>query len=145
MNKRFFLWQPLVGLFMFALVSCGDDLKDSVVPQYGKLVFSPSVVHAGDSVLVTAPQTVVGSGIEATTYTWSIHYGLLDETDTVIVQKTNYDGLDNGDPHVKFLVPADAGARLLTVSLNAQFRCYVGSTLFGQATQTGSATLLDPR
>ena len=125
-------------------MSCGDDYTDSYAPVYGKMVFAPTRAILGDSVTVTVEQAQKGHGLEKTTYTWSFKYGYETEdgavrdTTEVFTQHTNYDGTYDGDPTIRFLVPANCASRNISVSLYATFSGYIGNALFLQANKSGT-------
>ena len=98
---------------------------------------------------VTVEQAQLGYGLEKTTYTWNIKYGIRTEEgavkDTIvtIVQKTNYDGYPDGhdNPSARFLVPANCESRFVSVTLNATFSGYIGNALFLAANKSGNLSV----
>lgn len=148
--KKLLAFNVLLTLVIaFALTGCGDDDSESYAPTYGKMVFNPNPAAVGDSVNVVVEQTRKGYGLEKTTYSWTITFGIMEEDGTLrdsvrtITHTTNYDGLDNSDPKVGFTIPSNCVSRNATVSLSATFSGYIGNNLFLKANKTGTLTVTD--
>jgi len=149
MNKHLVTNLLLLFIFVCGFAACSNDDSSSYAPVYGSMTFNPSPATPGDSVTATVEQKSLGYGLEKTTYTWTIKYGVLTEdgvqkdTSLVLTKKTNYDGYENGhdNPSIRFLIPSNCTSRNASVSLSATFSGYIGNTLFCQANKSGTLSI----
>ncbi|MCR5820759.1 MAG: hypothetical protein K6F94_07450 [Bacteroidaceae bacterium] len=140
MKQLFIL--PVITLCLLS-VACSEKAEDSYPPVYERMTFTPSTAHPGDSVTATVIQSSKGHGLASTDYVWRISYTYLvadmaaRDTTVQISQHTNYDGLDNGNPTLKFLVPENCVSSSVTVRLNADFDSYIGYVLYMKQEKSG--------
>jgi hypothetical protein len=147
MNKSL-IFTALFGITsLLAFTACEKTDNTSIVPQFSSITCQPEKPAAGDSITLTAHQSVRGHLINSTTYRWAFTY--IDGTtfnDTTVVRNVEvvYDAVDGADPQVGFRIPADTPSNKLTVSLTALYSLS-GQTatgqIFGQAARSTSITL----
>lgn len=135
MNRKL-LYSVLVAVAStFALVACDKVDGTSVVPRFDRIDCDTPNPSPGDTITLTAHQSVQGHLINKTTYTWSFQFSVAGEDyyrDSTIVRtvETNYDGIDSGDPVIGFRIPKDISSHL-NVGIRATYNLS-GSTAEGQ-------------
>lgn len=107
MKKLTFL---LISFMVLAFAACNDDEKGSYPPTYQGFRYQPAVVHAGDSVVITAVQQKKGHYLNATNYTWSMtilvnNNGEAKSEELNAKKHTNYGGIDSSDPEWRIMLP----------------------------------------
>ncbi len=116
----------MVVCSLFSIVAC-DDSEGAYVPTYYGFSYSPSTVHAGDSVTICAVQQKKGHYLNKCTYSWSMRLSIVDSLDNTVdstltySQSTNYDGTYNGDPTWKVKIPEGTVSRSTSVSFSARW------------------------
>lgn len=128
---------------MLHFTSCDKVDGLSVVPRFDRIDCDTPNPAPGDTITLTAHQSVQGHLINKTTYTWSFQFSVAGEDyyrDSTFVRtvETNYDGIDNGDPVIGFRIPKNISSHL-NVSLRASYNLS-GSTaegqIYGEATRS---------
>lgn len=135
---------PLMAISLLFL-SCEEEKDGYSRPSFGTMIQEPNPVAPGDIVTLTIPQEAKGNGIAGITYTWTIQ-NLTTKAeggfkDSVIVEKTNYDGYGKQNPTIKFQVPADAVSGAHNVHMRADCSCYIDDVLFDAFTVYGKITI----
>jgi len=144
--KQFVVFSLFVTALLLA--ACSEKAEDSYAPVYERMTFDPATAHVGDSVTATVIQSSKGHGLAGTDYVWNISYAYLDknmvakDTTVQIRKHTNYDGLDDSDPSVKFLVPENCASTTINVRMNASFDAYIGYVPFMKAEKSGSLRII---
>ena len=137
----------LCSASLLAFMACEKTDSNSIVPQFSSITCEPENPAAGDSITLTAHQSVRGHLINSTTYRWAFTY--IDGStfsDTTVVRNVEvvYDAVDGTDPQVGFRIPSDTPSNKLTVSLTALYSLS-GQTetgqIFGQAARSTSITI----
>ena len=144
-NKHFILIVLLAIASPFLFLSCEEERDGYARPSFGEMIQEPNPVAPGEIVTLTIPQEAKGNGIAGITYTWTIQ-NLTTKAeggfkDSVIVEKTNYDGYGKQNPTIKFQVPADAVSGAHNVHMKADCSCYIDDVLFDAFTVYGKITI----
>ena len=140
LSRLVILFLGVVSLF---LCGCDDDEAISRPPTYQGFKYSPSVVHGGETVKITAVQLTKGTYLNATNYNWSMTVKLLvdgvevDETLTYS-DHTNYDGVSNANPVWELEVPENIVAGTYTCTFKARFNNSAGGESFYSSGTTGA-------
>lgn len=143
MNKKLVFNLVVVIASMLHFTSCDKVDGLSVVPRFDRIDCDTPNPAPGDTITLTAHQSVQGHLINKTTYTWSFQFSVAGEDyyrDSTFVRtvETNYDGIDNGDPVIGFRIPKNISSHL-NVSLRASYNLS-GSTaegqIYGEATRS---------
>ena len=147
MNKYLIFNTVLAMASALVFMACEKTDSTSVVPQFSSITCEPEMPMAGDSITLTAHQSVRGHLINSTTYRWAFSY--IDGTtfsDTTVYRNVEvvYDAVGGADPTVGFRIPADMPGNRLGVSLTALYSLS-GQTetgqIFGQASRSTSITI----
>ncbi len=129
MTVKTFAPMLLVVCALFTMVACDDD-KNASAPSYWGFTYTPTTVHAGDSVTIKAVQRKKGQYLYSTTYNWSMRLTVVDSLYNVVdttlsyKQTTNYDGTYNGDPTWNLKIPEGTTSSSATVSFSASWSNY---------------------
>lgn len=116
-----------VAMFALSLVACDEEDKDCYPPTYHGFTYSPTPVRPGDSVTITVVQAKKGHYLNACNYTLNVPLtvemtgGEQNDTTITIAYRTNYDGLDNGNPTFKILIPSNTVSEKSSVTFVARW------------------------
>lgn len=113
-----------ITCLLASLTSCQKNDYTSYLPSWkgfqftcnGQEVNYRTGIFAGDKITITALQDQKGRLINGTTYNWSVTapvlledgYTYKDSLIYTVSNHTNYDGIDNGDPSIEFVIPKNA-------------------------------------
>lgn len=114
----------VITCLLVSLTSCQKNDYTSYLPSWkgfqftcnGQEVNYRTGIFAGDKITITALQDQKGRLINGTTYNWSVTapvlledgYTYKDSLIYTVSNHTNYDGIDNGDPSIEFVIPKNA-------------------------------------
>ena len=136
-----------IGLTL-AATACSDDPTYSVVPVFDAITCQPDMPSPGDSITITAHQSVHGKLIYSATYKWSITYfdNEAQRDTTVRMQRETVYDADGGDidPQIGFRLPADTPSKSLIVTINASYGLSAQTEMgqiFGQAIKTATLAI----
>ena len=132
-----------LGVFSLFLCGCDDDEAISRPPTYQGFKYSPSVVHGGETVKITAVQLTKGTYLNGTDYNWSMTVKVLngssEENETLTYSKhTNYDGVDNTSPVWELEIPENVVAGTYTCTFKASFKNSASGESFSSNGTTGA-------
>lgn len=136
-----------ISVAAFVFTSCDKTDGTSVVPRFDKITYEPELPSVGDSITLTAHQSMHGKLINSTTYKWSVTYYNdatgRDTTEYLPQQEVVYDYIGGPDPQIGYRIPATT-SRKIGVHISA-FYSLSGQTelgqIFGQANCSGSINL----
>lgn len=122
--KKYLL--TLMALLGLTIISCNDDEEGCYPPTYQGFRYEPSVIHAGDSVTITAVQQLKGHRLNATDYNWKLtiqvnNNGVSESKELTYKEHTNYNGLSDADPVWGVRLPANTEPGIYTCTFSAQF------------------------
>ncbi len=109
------------------LASCDDDDEGCYPPTWKGFTYSPSPVHPGDSITITAVQASKGHYLNACDYSFSMKVyvadsnGMTQDSTLTYSYHTNYDGTDNGDPSWGVRLPETTVSGSYTCSFSANW------------------------
>lgn len=104
-------------MLMIALTSCEEDKHYSKLPTFCGFKFTPTVIHSGDMVTVTAVQQTHGDLLYKAEYSWT---ATMNGCEPIKYNKSVVYDNDKSDPKFEFQVPSEATGQL-TVSFKARY------------------------
>ena len=147
MNKTLTFILLAVAACMAAVGACDKTDGISVVPQFSTITSDPATPMAGDTLTLTAHQSVKGKLTYSATYNWAFRYfddSLQRDTTVRRQEQVVYDYVGGPDPQMGLRLPAYVSATRLYVTLTASYGLS-GQTeqgqIFGQASASATVTL----
>ena len=147
MKKTFIFTFLFVIAALLTISSCDKTDGISVVPKFSSISCEPTTPAPGDTMTLTAHQSVHGKLIYSATYKWGFRYfdDILQRDTTVYrTESVVYDNIGGPDPQMGFRLPAYSTASRLYVTLTASYGLS-GQTeqgqIFGQASTSSTVNI----